>query len=107
MNDYSSQDVGYVLVTLGTYLSLVTMGLAGAYLAWLAIPVRAPQEPPPRRVVPVVPPRRMAPQRAPYSPRHGRVPPRVAEETHVVPPRLRVLHPAVDPWMETANTEIR
>jgi len=99
MQPYSSQDVGYMLITVGTLLALITIVFGVGYLIWLAIPVRAPK--PPR---PVPPPRRMPAQRHTYAPRHGH---QAIAPTQITPARLRNLPPAQDPWNSTAFTEIR
>jgi hypothetical protein len=113
MHHYTSQEVGFMLISFGTILALPVLAWGIGYIIWMFIPVNVPvnPEPPktaaPTRPVPVVPTKKMSPQRSPYAARHARVAPKVVEETRLVHPGMRNLRPAVDPWVNTANTEIR
>lgn len=93
---YTIQDIGCMLIAVGTGLAAIAIIWGLAYLIYLAIPVKVKPVPAdlkthrPATPPPVFLAGQMAPQRVNYQPRHERPLP--------VPQ---------DPWMSTAHTEVR
>lgn len=104
--NYNVQEIGFALIGIGTILAVITIAFGLAYLVWLlAVPMR--RSPSPAALVAAAPPRRMAPQRIRYTPRHTRQIPVPDETWREVLGKAANLPVPQDPWLHSAFTEIR